>query len=70
MSYSGNRFHVSSWGGSTAIHGHLVGMEWHERSGDEYGPGVKVESTDDEVPEADDYSFELTVATNDWLPHA
>jgi hypothetical protein len=63
VSYSGDRLHVSSWEGSTAIHGQLVGIEWHEQSGDEYGPGVKVESTDDVVPETDDYSFELTVAT-------
>jgi hypothetical protein len=70
VSYSGDRLHVSSWGGTTAIHGQLVDIEWHEQSGDEYGPGVKVESTDDDVPETDDYSLELTVATNDWLPHA
>jgi hypothetical protein len=57
VSYSGDRLHVSSWGGSTAIHRQLVGIEWHEQSGDEYGPGVKVESTDDGVPESDDYSL-------------
>jgi len=68
VSYSGDRLWVNSDRG-TAIHGHLVGIEWHERMGDEYGPGRNVGSTEDQLPQADDYSFELTVATNDWLPH-
>jgi len=43
-------------------------MEWHALDDDSVGPGRPVESTADEVPDADDYRYELTVATQDWLP--
>jgi hypothetical protein len=32
------------------------------------GLGLRVGSTEDEVPDADAYAFEMTVATQDWLP--
>lgn len=69
VSYYGDRLYVNSWGGNTTVHGRLVGIEWHEQTGDQYGPGVKVETTDDFTHDVDDYAYELTVATNDWLPH-
>lgn len=64
------RLHVVEMGSAahTTIHGRLVGMEWHEMTDGLPGPGLHVFSTDDDVPEADDYAFELTVATRDWLP--
>jgi hypothetical protein len=64
-----DRLYVESWGGSTAIHGRLVGIEWHELTAEGYGPGVSVETTDDFTHEPD-YAYEQTVATKDWLPHA
>ena len=72
VSYYGGRLSVTTWGGKTTIHGRLVGIEWHEKIDDGYGPGVAMESTTDPLPEAAedaDYAFELTVATRDWLPH-
>jgi hypothetical protein len=65
------RLHVAEmWpGAGTTVHGRLVGIEWHEMVDDEPGPGLRVDSTEDVVPDADDYAFELTVATQDWLPH-
>jgi hypothetical protein len=68
VAYS-ERLYVESWGGSTAVHGRLVGIEWHERTEEGYGPGVRVDTTDDFTHEPD-YAYELTVATEDWLPHA
>ncbi len=64
--------HVNEmWSGTgrTTVHGRLVGIEWHAITGDERGPGVAVESVHEHMPEADDYVFQLTVATTDWLPH-
>ncbi len=53
-----------------------MGIEWHAVKDDEYGPGVDVDDTYDFVQDsecftqdADDYEYELTVATKDWLPH-
>lgn len=65
------RLHVSEmWPGAhTTIHGRLVGIEWHEMTDDDPGAGLRVDSTEDHVPDADNYAFELTVATRDWLPH-
>jgi hypothetical protein len=37
----------------------------HEMTDDGFGPGLRVESTDDDVPDLVDYTFELTVATQD-----
>ena len=53
----------------TRVHGRLVGLEWHAVIEDGPGPGVRVNSTEDEVPGADDYEFEMTVASQDWLSH-
>src|ERR1700735_5523897 len=53
----------------TTVHGRLVGIEWHQLTGGGAGRGLHVDSTEDTVPWADDYAFELTVATRDWLPH-
>ncbi len=33
------------------------------------GPGTRVNSTEAKVPDVDAYAFELTVITQDWLPH-
>src|SRR5271154_6889305 len=65
------RLHVAElWGsGHTTIHGRLVGVEWHEMTDDGPSAGLRLDSTEDDVPEADNYAFELTVATQDWLPH-
>jgi hypothetical protein len=65
----GDRLVMPMWGGSTTVHGRLVGIEWHEVSGDQIGPGMLVEDTDDFTHRADDYAYELTIATKDWLPH-
>ena len=56
-------------GAHTTVHGRLVGIEWHAMTDDDPGPGHRVDSTEDDVPDAADYDYELTVATNDWLPH-
>lgn len=55
-------------GAHTTVDGRLVGIEWHEMTDDGTGPGLRVDSTEDDVPGANEYSFELTVATQDWLP--
>jgi hypothetical protein len=55
-------------GAHTTVRGRLVGLEWHKVTADGSGPGVLVDSTEDDLPEVDDYEFELTVATQDWLP--
>lgn len=52
----------------TTVHGRLVGIEWHEIANEAPGPDLRVDSTEDDVPEVDRYAFELTVATKDWLP--
>jgi hypothetical protein len=62
------RVWVESFGARTTVHGRLVGMEWHALVDGEERPGRAVESTADEVAEAEDYVYELTVATQDWLP--
>ncbi len=49
----------------TTVHGRLVGIEWHEMTDEGPGPGLRVGSTEDDVPDADAYAFELTVATED-----
>ena len=33
------------------------------------GLGLRVNSTEDDVPNVNAYAFELTVTTQDWLPH-
>ena len=65
------RLHVvEMWPGApTTVHGRLVGIEWHEMTDSGRGPGLRVESTEDDVPNADEYAFERTVATQDWLPN-
>jgi hypothetical protein len=65
------RLHVAEmWPGAhTTVHGRLVGIEWHELTDDIPGPGLNVDTIEDDVPYAEDYAFELTVATRDWLPH-
>jgi hypothetical protein len=65
------RLHVAEmWPGAhTTIHGRLVGIEWHEMTDSGPDPGLRVDSTEDDVPDTDDYAFELTIATQDWLPH-
>lgn len=70
--YGGGELHVNEmWSGTgkTTVGGRVVGIEWHAITGGERGPGVAAESIRVDVPEADDYVFELTVATTDWLPH-
>ena len=72
LMYGGDgRLHVAElWPGvHTTVRGRLVGIEWHEMTDDRPGPGLRVDSTEDDVPGAEDYAFELTVATQDWLPH-
>jgi hypothetical protein len=61
------RLYVEQWGGTTTVHGRLVGIELHAHVGE--GPGVSVEDTDQFDHEELDYAYELTVATRDWLPH-
>jgi hypothetical protein len=65
------RLHVvEMWPGAhTTVHGRLVGIEWHEMTDEGPGLGLRVGSTEDDVPDADAYAFELTVTTQDWLPH-
>jgi hypothetical protein len=65
------RLHVAEmWPGAhTTVHGRVVGIEWHEMTPGGPGCGLRVESTEDDVPDANDYVFELTVATRNWLPH-
>jgi hypothetical protein len=74
--FDGERLVMPMWGPSTRVHGLLIGIEWHEVLGDpygpgnrEFGPGLRVEHTDDFTHDVDEYEYELTVATNDWLPH-
>ena len=71
--YGGNgELHVNEmWSGTgkTTIRGRLVGIEWHAVSGDERSAGIAVESIQEPDQEAEDFVFELTVATRDWLPH-
>lgn len=70
--YGGGELHVNEmWSGTgkTTVGGRVVGIERHAITAGERGPGVAVESIRDDVPEADDYVFELTIATTDWLPH-
>ena len=33
------------------------------------GPGLRVDSTEDKVPDVEAYAFELTLATEDLSPH-
>ena|ERR1017187_10595250 len=65
------RLHVvEMWPGAhTTVHGRLLGIEWHEMTDEGPGLGLRVGSTEDDVPDADAYAFELTVANQDWLPH-
>jgi hypothetical protein len=59
------RLYVEQWGGTTTVHGRLVGIKWHAEEGDE--SGTRVEDTNDFTHEPG-YAYELAVATNDWLP--
>jgi hypothetical protein len=71
VKYGGDgRLHVvEMWPGAhTTVRGRLVGIEWHEMTDEGPGPGLRVESTEDNVPDTGDYAFELTVATKHWLP--
>jgi hypothetical protein len=66
----GRLYVAEMWPGAhTTVHGRLIGIEWHETTNEGTGPGFRVDSTEDDVPEVDRYVFELTVATQDWLPH-
>jgi hypothetical protein len=69
VAVDGERLYIPIWGASTTVHGRLVGIEWHEMVGGKDGAGVKVEDTDDFTHDVDDYAYELTIATKDWLPH-
>jgi hypothetical protein len=60
------KLYVEQWGGTTRVQGRLVGIEWHAQEEDV--PGLRVDDTDDFTHDPD-YAYELTVATNDWLPH-
>ena len=66
----GGRLYVSSWWSevrpSTADLSESSGMKW---PANKFGPGMKVETTNDFNHPVDDYAYELTIATNDWLPH-
>ena len=69
---SNGRMEVAEmWPGAhTTVRGRLVGLEWHELTDDGPGPGVRVSSTrDEDLPDGDHFEFELTVATQDSLPH-
>jgi hypothetical protein len=77
VALDGARLYMPMWGRSTTVHGLLVGIEWHEVVGDPFGasariysPGIRVENTDDFTHDVVEYEYELTVATNDWLPHS
>jgi len=77
VAFDGDRLYIPNWGAKTRVHGRLVGIERHPVRDGEHGPGVMVSDTDDFVQDseifdqdADDYIYELTVATTDWLPHA
>ena len=52
------RLYVEQWGGTTAVHGRLVGIEWHAQEGD--GPSTSVDDTDDFTHDPD-YAYELTI---------
>lgn len=68
--YSGARLSVVTWGPGTTFHGRLASIEWHDIVGDQVGPGVRVDDTDDFTHDVDDYAYELTVATSGCSPTA